>query len=63
MILYTQLQAMQLDLRGAQLDVWIDVAAREMGFLLAETIDAKLSRVRRHAEGAYVEMWDMDGVQ
>ena len=58
MILYTQLQAMQLDLRGAQLDVWIDVAAREMGCLLAETIDARLCRIKRHAEDAYVEMFD-----
>jgi hypothetical protein len=62
-ILYTQLRALQLDLRGAQLDIWIDVAAREMGFVLAETIDAKLSRVKRYAEDAYIEMWDAEGVQ
>jgi len=60
MIVYTQLHAMQLEIQGAQLDVWIDFNAREIGFLLAETLDAKLSRIKRHAENAFVDLWIED---
>lgn len=63
MILYAQLNDMQISLRGARLDLWIDFSARETGLLLAETLDAKLKRIKRHAENAFVEMWNPENAQ
>jgi hypothetical protein len=60
MILYGQLQDMELSLRGARIDVWIDHSVQAIALADAETLDARLKRIKSYAVAAFSELWIPD---